>query len=209
MVLDLDGEPLLGGVEARAFWHRPALEHPVEFQTKVEMKPARLVLLNNKSKRRRGLPVRRQLARWLRRFPEIALAPVLFERHAPGLLRRQRRRLRLCVELAQARQDLLGEERNISNRVGVVEKATLAEHQQIAEAADAVAQRLDLIVHVIRRARETGAALDQLIDCRCSLIDRIAVAVPDKAAAPAARLEHSDIGSERVVARWVGERLGD
>jgi hypothetical protein len=43
-------------------------------------------------------------------------------------------------------------------------------------------QHLDLIVYVIWCAGEAGAALDQLLDRRRPLVDRIAVSVPDKAA---------------------------
>ncbi len=103
VVLDLDSEPLLTGVEARTLRHRPALQYAVELETKVEMQPARVVLLDDESERRRRFPARRRLARRLRRFPEIALAPVLFERHAEGLFRRDGSRLWLRVELAQAR----------------------------------------------------------------------------------------------------------
>src|SRR4051794_34939043 len=97
-----------------------------------------------------------------------------------------RRRFGPCryrIELAQTWQDLLGEQGDVGDRVGMIEKTALTEHQEIAEAADAVVQRLDLVVHVIGRPGETGAALDQLLDRCRPLIDRIAVAVPYKAAA--------------------------
>src|SRR6202047_1177346 len=90
----------------------------------------------------------------------------------------------------------------------MVEEAALAEHQEIAEAADTVAERLDLVVHVIRRTGEAGTALEQLLDRRGPLVDRGAVAVPNKAAALSAECEHRYIGGERVVARRVGECLG-
>src|SRR6516225_7808498 len=73
VVLDLDGEPLLAGIEARAFWHRPALQHTIELETKIEMQASRLVFLNDKSERRRGLLARRRFTRRLRCLPEIAL----------------------------------------------------------------------------------------------------------------------------------------
>ena len=47
MVLDLDGEPLLAGVEARSLRHRPALQDAVELETEIEVQPARLVLLDD------------------------------------------------------------------------------------------------------------------------------------------------------------------
>src|ERR1700731_1101795 len=62
----------------------------------------------------------------------------------------------------------------------MVEEAALAEHQEIAEAADTVAERLDLVVHVIRRTGEAGTALEQLLDRRGPLVDRVAVAVAER-----------------------------
>ena len=59
----------------------------------------------------------------------------------------------------------------------------MAKHQQMAEAADAVAEHLDLIVHVVRCAGKASAAFDQLFDRRGGLLDRIAVPIPDEAAA--------------------------
>src|SRR5947207_1608891 len=76
------------------------------------------------------------------------------------------------------------------------------------EAADAVVQRLDLIVHVVGSAGKAGAAFDQLLDRRGGLFDRIAVPVPDKTAALAARLERREVGGKRVVAVRVFEWLG-
>ena len=115
---------------------------------------------------------------------------------------------RFRVQFAQPRHDLLGEESDVLDRVGMVEKAALAEHQQVPEPADAVVQRLDLVVDVVGRAGKAGAALDQLLDRRRRLVDRVAVPVADKAAALAAGLEHRDVGRERVVPRRVGELLG-
>src|SRR5215471_9110366 len=77
----------------------------------------------------------------------------------------------------------------------------------MAEAADAVAKRLDLIANIIRCAGKAGPAFDQLLDRRCGLFDRIAVSVPDEAAALAARFEHCDVGGKRVVAGRVSEWL--
>jgi hypothetical protein len=71
---------------------------------------------------------------------------------------------RLRIEFAQAWHDLLRKERDIGDGIFMVQEAALAKHQQMAKAADAVAERLDLIVHVVRRTRKTGAALDQLLD---------------------------------------------
>jgi hypothetical protein len=62
------------------------------------------------------------------------------------------------------RRGITGEQRDVGDGVGMVEKAALAEHQQIAEAADRIVQRLDLLVDVVRIAGKAGAALDQLLD---------------------------------------------
>src|SRR6516164_9512143 len=77
----------------------------------------------------------------------------------------------------------------------------------MAKAADAVTERLDLAVNVIRRAGKASATLDQLLDRRCCLFDWVAMPVPDKTAAPATRFQHRNIGGKRVVAGRVGERL--
>ena len=65
----------------------------------------------------------------------------------------------------------------------MVEETALAEHQQMAKPAETVAKRFDLIVHVVRGTRKTGAALDQLLDRCRGLLDRIAVPISDEAAA--------------------------
>ena len=93
---------------------------------------------------------------------------------------------RAPVQLAQPRHDLTAEQRDIGHRVGMVEKPALPEHLEVAEAADAVAERLYLIVDIVRGAGEAGAALDQLLDRRSRLLDRVAVAVADKTATLAA-----------------------
>src|ERR1700756_3004257 len=79
----------------------------------------------------------------------------------------------------------------------------------MAEAADTVAKRLDLRVNIIRCSGKTGAALDQLLDRRGGLFDRVAMPVPDEAAALAARFQHRDVGGKRVVAGRISERLGN
>ncbi len=72
----------------------------------------------------------------------------------------------------------------------MVEEPALAEHQQMSEAADAVVERLYLGIYVIRCPGKAGAALDQLLDRRGGLLDRIAVPIPDEAAALASGLKH-------------------
>src|ERR1700747_1289905 len=66
---------------------------------------------------------------------------------------------RLRIEFAQARHDLLRKECDVRDRIFMVQETALAKHQQMAEAADAVAERFDLVVHIVRRTRKTGAAL--------------------------------------------------
>ena len=47
MVLDVNGEAFLVGIEARPARHRPALHHAVEFQPQIVMQPPRGMLLND------------------------------------------------------------------------------------------------------------------------------------------------------------------
>ena len=62
------------------------------------------------------------------------------------------------------------------------------------EAADNVAERLDLIVYVVRCAGKAGAALDQLLNRRGGLFDGVAMPIPDEAAAFGACFQHRDVG---------------
>src|SRR6266852_5594785 len=87
------------------------------------------------------------------------------------------------VELAQPRHNLFPEQCYVRDRIGVIEKAALAEEQQMAKAADPVVERLDLVVDVIGRPGKTGGALHQLLEGRGGVFDRVAVAVADKPAA--------------------------
>src|ERR1700722_16589508 len=118
------------------------------------------------------------LTRWRRSFSTSLDEPLLSRHRGSRPTRR--------TEFLQTRQHLLGEQGDVGDGIGMVEKTALAEHQQIAEAADTVMQRLDLVVHVVGRAGEAGAALNELLDRRCPLVDRIAMAVAHKAAALAA-----------------------
>ena len=81
-----------------------------------------------------------------------------------SLLRRSGRFPRLRIEFSQSRHHFLCKEGNVRDGVFVFQETALAKHQQMAEAADAVAERLDLLVHLIRCAGKAGAALDQLLD---------------------------------------------
>ena len=49
MVLGAHGEALVVRVEARPVRHRPALEHPVQLQPQVPVKPGRVVLLDHEA----------------------------------------------------------------------------------------------------------------------------------------------------------------
>src|ERR1700730_13401800 len=59
----------------------------------------------------------------------------MFSRYRASLCRRHLGPCRCRIELAQPWQDLLGEQGDVGDRVGVVEEAALPEHQQVAEAA--------------------------------------------------------------------------
>ena len=85
MIFDLDGQALDPGVEARAFRHRPALEHAIHLQAKIVMEPPCGVFLHDEAERMSRLFA--PAAARLRRFGEIALAAVLRQwiGHAKGL----------------------------------------------------------------------------------------------------------------------------
>src|SRR5205823_5254496 len=72
MVLDRNREAFLAGNEARAAGHRPTLHHPAKLKPQIIMKPARRMLLNDKSV---TLASPHMTAR-LRRDYELALAAV-------------------------------------------------------------------------------------------------------------------------------------
>src|ERR1700721_2352384 len=54
------------------------------------------------------------------------------------------RSLWLRIEFAQSRQDFLCEQRDVRDGILVIQETALAEHQQMAKAADAIAEPLDL-----------------------------------------------------------------
>ena len=90
MILGAHREPLVGGIGARPFRHRPALEHTVGLEAEVIMKARRVVLLDDEASalRLRRLS-RRHLPRRLGRGGEVALGLVLRERvGAPRHVRR-------------------------------------------------------------------------------------------------------------------------
>src|SRR5258707_9811294 len=80
MVLDMDRQPLLTGIEARPLRDRPALQNAIEFEPEIVVQPPRGVLLHDKGERR-GNGFRTYLPRRLRRSVEVAFAVVFFERH--------------------------------------------------------------------------------------------------------------------------------
>ena len=47
MILDMDGKPLLAGDQARAFRHRPALQHTIDLETEIVVQAAGGVLLDD------------------------------------------------------------------------------------------------------------------------------------------------------------------
>lgn len=53
MIFGLNSEAFIRGIHRRAFWHGPGFHHTIYFQTKIVMKAARVVFLNDK---RRPLP---------------------------------------------------------------------------------------------------------------------------------------------------------
>ena len=75
MVLDVDGEVLLSGLEGHAFGNRPARERAVSLQTEVVMEAASVVPLDDEDRRLSALLA----AERLRRLLGVALALVLGE----------------------------------------------------------------------------------------------------------------------------------
>src|SRR5450631_4418294 len=49
MIFDFHGQPLIGGIVGRTACDSPGLEHSVEFQSEVEVKPACCVLLHHET----------------------------------------------------------------------------------------------------------------------------------------------------------------
>ena len=80
VVFDMNRQALLARIEARPFRHRPALQHPVEFEPEIVMQPARRMLLDDKGQGP-SRALRRRRAGRLGGFREIAFASVFAERH--------------------------------------------------------------------------------------------------------------------------------
>ena len=86
MVLDLDGQPLIGWIERRAAGHRPGLEHSLPFQAQIVVQAPSVVLLHDEAQPRGGSHA--PIARRFGGLCEIPLASVCLERglghaHAP------------------------------------------------------------------------------------------------------------------------------
>ena len=82
----------------------------------------------------------------------------------------------LSQKLGKTRQDLLAEQSQVVDRVVVSDVATLAHHQEVAEAADMAVKRLDLLDHHVGRACEADASVDEFLDARPVRVDPPAVA---------------------------------
>src|SRR5215831_15053810 len=80
VILDVHGQPLVRGIEARPLGDRPALENAFELEPKIVVEPRGGVLLNHERARRRAGLVR-HLTRRLGCFLEIALATILVKPH--------------------------------------------------------------------------------------------------------------------------------
>jgi hypothetical protein len=83
MVLGLDGEPLLAGIEGRSARHRPRFQDAVALQAEIVMQPARRMLLDDEQQR--PVAARAHRGRRLRGDGERALGRVFGEaafRHA-------------------------------------------------------------------------------------------------------------------------------
>jgi len=87
------------------------------------------------------------------------------------------------------------------------QEPALSEHQQVAEAADAVRGSLDLIVQRRPATRQSRCRSRSIVDRRGGLVDGIPRAGPARSHRVCHRFEHRDVGGERVVARWNCERL--
>ena len=73
MILDVDGEALVAGHEARAARHRPAQHHAVEFEAQIVVQPRRVVLLDDVAE---ALLARPGLAARLGGLAEVAFLPI-------------------------------------------------------------------------------------------------------------------------------------
>ena len=76
MVLDVDGQVLLAGLERHAFRHGPRGENAVALEAKVVVEPACVVPLDDED---RSLRLAALAAKWLGRLLAIALAFVVRE----------------------------------------------------------------------------------------------------------------------------------
>src|SRR6266852_120764 len=73
-----------------------------------------------------------------------------------------RGRWRLLI-LLEPRKNLVGEQRQVLDRVGVRHGACVAHHQEISHAATILAKIGDLVVDLGRRAAKQDGGIDQLL----------------------------------------------
>ena len=72
-------------------------------------------------------------------------------------------------------QDFLAEHGQVVDRVLMRDVPALCHHEEMAEAADVVVERLHLLEDVVRCAGEGDASLDELVDRRFIYVDLLAV----------------------------------
>ena len=88
-----------------------------------------------------------------------------------------------------------------------IEEAALAKKQEMTETTNPIIEGLDLIVNVVRRTSEHGIGVHELLDGGLRVVDGVAFAVLHEPPFLGAGLQHRDVGTDRIVARRVGERL--
>ena len=101
------------------------------------------------------------------------------------------------------------EQPDVVRGVLVTEVAALAEEQQVPDAAHPGGEIADLAEHIVRRAGEHGVGVHELLHRRAAVVDHVALPVLDDAMRARSRLHDRHIGTDRVVAWRIGERLGD
>src|SRR5437588_6996401 len=117
------------------------------------------------------------------------------------------RLLRCGPRLLQPRQDLLRDERDLVDRFLVREMAGVAGHEEVAQAADAVDEFLQLAGHVVGRANKHDARFDEVLDRAVLRVDELAVA--GHRAALASRLDHARRVLHREISGRRAKGLGD
>ena len=90
VVLDVDGEVLLAGLERHALRHRPGRERAVALEAEVVVEPARVVALDDEDRLAASPAASRPSAKGSGRLLRVALAPVLLQAHVGKSCRRPR-----------------------------------------------------------------------------------------------------------------------